>query len=697
MKLKSVIAVCYVSIISLLAVATLAERGCGTPFVTAHIYQSPWFCCCWGTLALLSLGCMLRRRMWRRVPVVLAHGSLLFILAGAMTTHLWGRRGHVHLERGHPVRYYVEEESRKLCPLPFELLLDSFRIVCYAGTETPSDYVSRVTLLALPTAEETPAASRLLLQAAVSMNNVLDYQGYRFCQASYDDDGTGSWLTVNHDPWGTGITYAGYLLLGLSMLLLLLYRRGEFWRLLHHPLLKGGAVLLLMLLWNGGLEGQAARRLPVISSSLADSLARTQVVYNGRVAPFHTMATDLVKKLTGHPSFGALSAEEIVGSWMAYPEAWRNVPIIRIRSQALRDSLQLSSAYARLVDLFQDGDYRLRRFRHGGREGSGRPSSMEKAVLETDEKVALVGMLLGGTLFQTLSDDGTSAPLSELRLRAEILYNRLPFSRLLFMLNLSLGLLGLARLLFRLLRGGAGGDVRGVSLRMGWVGRGLAVALWLSCLFHLAGYLLRWYIAGRMPLSNGYETMQFMSLCALVMALLLYRRWPFLLPFGFLLSGFTLLVAHLGEMNPQVTPLMPVLVSPWLSTHVSFIMISYALFAFMMLNGLLAFCLPGEGERLMLLSRLMLYPATFFLGAGIFIGAVWANVSWGRYWAWDPKEVWALITFLVYAAAFHAGPFACFRRPRFFHGYVVAAFLAVLMTWFGVNCFLGGMHSYANG
>ena len=137
----------------------------------------------------------------------------------------------------------------------------------------------------------------------------------------------------------------------------------------------------------------------------------------------------------------------------------------------------------------------------------------------------------------------------------------------------------------------------------------------------------------------------------------------------FLLSGFALLVSYLGQMNPQITPLMPVLVSPWLSIHVSLIMMSYALLAFIMLNGILALCLrkketenhitggdereDNRVEQLTLLSRLLLYPATFFLGAGIFLGAVWANVSWGRYWAWDPKEVWALITFLVYGVAFH--------------------------------------------
>ena len=189
--------------------------------------------------------------------------------------------------------------------------------------------------------------------------------------------------------------------------------------------------------------------------------------------------------------------------------------------------------------------------------------------------------------------------------------------------------------------------------------------------------------------------MQTAALCIMAIALLISRRYRQAVGFGFLLSGFTLLVAYLGQMNPQITPLMPVLVSPWLSLHVSVIMMSYALFAFILLNGVWALCVPREAERLMLYSRLMLYPAVFLLMAGIFIGAVWANVSWGRYWGWDPKEVWALITLLIYALPLHAASFPWFRRPKFFHIYLIFAFLSVLITYFGVNFFLGGMHSYA--
>ena len=375
---------------------------------------------------------------------------------------------------------------------------------------------------------------------------------------------------------------------------------------------------------------------------------------------------------------------------MKYPDEWKYAPIIKVKSGELRHQLGVENTdYLRLVDVFDGDRYRLREWWKPEEQKVGKPSAWEKAILETDEKVALIAMLCQGTLFHSLPTDGSIEPLPETKVQAELLYNRIPFSKLLFMFCLTMGFLSFGWVLARVLRKPS---VSGASSRWMLVWQTI---LFVALLFHAVGYALRWYIGGRIPLSNGYETMQFLALCVLVLAFVLRRRFVFVIPFGFLLSGFTLLVSYLGQMNPQITPLMPVLISPWLSAHVSCIMVSYALLAFTWLNGWLGLFVGREAERLMLFSRLLLYPAVFFLGAGIFMGAVWANVSLGRYWAWDPKEVWALITFMVYALPFHAESLRCFRRPKFFHLYMLLAFLTVLMTYFGVNYFLGGMHSYA--
>ena len=678
--MKRLILIIYVTLVVVLAVATFVEQARGTAFIGAHVYHTHWFVLLWGVLAVCTVVVCWRMRLWRRVPVLLLHGSFLVILGGALLTFVWGEQGYVHLEEGKTTDRFVVQDSRHLLPLPFSLRLDSFRIVCYPGTEAPADYVSYI---------HVSGNGRESQKASVSMNRIFSCGGYRFYQSSYDPDGRGSWLSVNHDPWGIGVTYAGYALLGLSMLWVLCSRGGEFRRLLRHPLLRMGGFLVLFLLLGTTLQA-AERKLPVLNLKQADSLASVQVIYHDRVVPFNTLARDFVLKLTGKPAYKGLEPEQVIGGWLLHPEVWKDEPMIRIKSAALRRRLGLESDFARLSDLFDGQTYRLQAYWDASDNHSGELSPLDKAIVETDEKVGLILMLQQGTLIRPLPDDGSVARLPEAKVRAELLYNRIPFSRWLFMFNLSVGLLAFALLLYKGLRPVAadGRMLRGVE-------RFFACALWAALLFQALGYGLRWYIGGRIPLSNGYETMQFLALATLLLACLFRRRFPFTLPFGFLLSGFALLVSYLGQMNPQITPLMPVLVSPWLSSHVSLIMMSYALFAFLMLNGVLALCVRREALRLMLLSRLLLYPAVFFLGAGIFLGAIWANVSWGHYWSWDPKEVWALVTFMVYAVPFHAGSLSRLRKPLFFHVYMMVAFLTVLMTYFGVNYVLGGMHSYA--
>lgn len=677
--MKRFILIIYVALVVVLAVATFVEQARGTAYIGEQVYGSAWFCALWGVLAVLTVVACIRMRLWRRVPLLLLHGSFLVILGGAFLTFVWGEQGYVHLEEGQATDRFMVRDNGELLPLPFSLRLDSFRVQCYPGTDAPQDYISYILLSDSSGREQ---------MATVSMNRILTHRGYRFYQSSYDPDGRGSWLSVNHDPWGIGVTYAGYALLGLSMLGVLFSRSGEFLRLLRHPLLRKGGFLLLFLLL-GAVQVQG-RKLPVLKQHQADSLAAVQVIYHDRVVPFNTLARDFVLKLTGRPTYKGLTPERVVGGWLLHPEVWKDEPMIRIKNADLRRRLGVEGDFACLSDLFDGQTYRLQAYWDASAGKADQLSPLEKAIVETDEKVALILMLQNGTLIQPLPADGSVQPLSRAQVRAELLYNHIPFSQLLFMFNLTMGLLAFGLLLYKGMR-----RTMPVGRVFRCVERVLTCALWAALLFHASGYALRWYIGGRIPLSNGYETMQFLALATLLLSCLFRRRFPFTLPFGFLLSGFALLVSYLGQMNPQITPLMPVLVSPWLSSHVSLIMMSYALFAFMMLNGVLALCVRREALRLMLLSRLLLYPAVFFLGAGIFLGAIWANVSWGHYWSWDPKEVWALITFMIYAVAFHADSLPRFRKPLFFHIYMISSFLTVLMTYFGVNYVLGGMHSYA--
>ena len=220
---------------------------------------------------------------------------------------------------------------------------------------------------------------------------------------------------------------------------------------------------------------------------------------------------------------------------------------------------------------------------------------------------------------------------------------------------------------------------------------------------------LRWTISGTVPMTNGYETMLFVAWLVQIVALVLGRRFRIMLTFGFLMSGFFLLVSHISQMDPQITHTMPVLNSPLLSVHVSIIMLGFALLSLTFVCALTAIVISIYNARqrngvaphsdsitaLHHLSLLFLYPALTTLGIGIFVGAIWANVSWGEYWGWDPKEVWALITFMVYAVPLHSNSLPMMRRPLAYHVFMAVAFLTIIMTYFGVNYLLGGMHSYA--
>lgn len=561
------------------AVATLVSWG-------KAIYASWGFTALWGVVAVLGLTHTLRRRLWRRPMVFGLHLSLIVILLGALLTRLTGHKGMLHLRQGIPVSAYETENGEHL-PLPALMRLDTFRIVFYPGTEAPQDYVSRVT-----------AGGQV---HTISMNRIARLDGYRFYQSSYDEDGQGTILSVNYDPWGTPVTYLGYGLFLLSFL-------GTLWA----PRRKRLRVLLPGLLL-AALPARAAG-LPTITREKADSLERLPVMWNNRPCPAGTMARDFLQKVHGSSTYRGLTAMQVVASWTLAPQAWNSQPIIKVkgrRHQTLNDFVDYTGPTPRLRGMGQDA--------------------------ATDERVALVLMLQQGTLAQPVPPEVD--PLSEHRITLELLYNRVPWA---------VGGIVLCAL------------AAGVALLRR---RGMDLAL-RSVIFLFLGvhFVLRWYLSGHIPLANTYDTLHLIALGLLPV-----------LPLG---SAATLMVAWLVERNPQITPLMPVLHSPWLSAHVTTIMLSYTLLV------------------VSFFRREALRYAVSLLAVGIFLGAVWANVSWGAYWSWDPKEAWALVTLIVYSLPLHTQSLPWFRSTRNYRIYSLLALATLLMTYLGVNYFLGGMHSY---
>lgn len=712
----------------LLAAATVLEKRLGTPFVSERIYGAGWFVALWGLTALSAAGWIALRRRNLRPAAMLLHASLLLILAGGLCTWLFGERGTVRLRAGGKFEASFEDDAGVRHPLPFGMGLAEFRIVCYPGTRAAADYESD---LSIAYAGDT-------LPERVSMNRILCKQGYRIYQSGFDGDAKGTVLTVSHDPRGIALTYAGYALFTLSVLSLPWDRRSRLRSGLLRRLERRAAFVGILLAAAVPIEA-AETDLPVLPREVADRLGTLHVCYRDRICPLSTLAGEFTLKLTGSRSWRGFTPEQVLSGWLFYYDDWKREPLIRVRGDDARRLLHAQGRFVRLVDFRgEGGGYRLE-----GAAGSG--------VRETDERFGIVsGIASGGALrlFPYLDptdgevvwaaptdnlprglnaeqrlfirramnyvnelvvrrdwarlvevlgkirayqvrEGGASIP-SEGRFRAERLYTRIARTLPVACCLLLAGIAAFAEAYRRTVRrDGVGGPLHAAVL----VVAAFAFAF-LSCTIALRGY-----VSQRWPLSDGFEAMQFMAWGVLLLTFLFMWKFAWLLPYGCLVAGLASAVSAMGEANPPISPLQPVLRSPLLSAHVMCVMVAYALLALLACNGVAGRILGARdtaaARRLMAAGRTMLYPALFFLAAGIFLGSVWANVSWGRYWGWDPKEVWALITLLLYALPLHDGSLPAFRRPTFFHTYCAAAFLSVPVTYFGVNCLLGGMHAYA--
>lgn len=730
-------------VLVVLTLATIIEKVIGTDFVNTYIYDSVPFILLWGTLAITSLIYLFKCKLQRRLATFSIHLSFLLILLGAWVTWQWGEQGTLHLRKDIAATDFQNKEGIRL-EFPFQVKLKDFDINYYTGTYAPMDYVSNLEIIGKPENKS--------VIGTVSMNNIFTYENYRFYQSGYDEDGEGTILAVSFDPYGIAITYTGYALLVLSFIFFFTDKKSCFRRLMKSEVLKRSTSLCLFLLVGISLL-QAAEKPKTLPKEIASQLGDLYILYNNRICPLQTLAKDFTVKLYGKGTYKGLTPEQVFTGWIFYYSSWREEPMIKIKSSSIQQVLGIQGQYASLADYTDnvnayklDGVY--------GRLKSGEKVADKRGFEEADEKYNLILMLYSGQMLKIypyyfaeeqlmqwyaqgdvlpkgLSDEewifikksqsymqemvvkkdfnelstfldkikayqykraGEVLP-SACKTKAEKIYNNLDYTRLLAIVCIVVGLLSFVYYCWKTI------NRKRVA---GGLQQSLYVLLIITFLYLTAAICLRGYISNHLPLSNGFETMQFMAWCTLLLTPLLQRKFTMALPFGFLLCGLVLMVSMLGEANPQITQLMPVLASPLLCIHVAVIMMAYSLLAFIMLNGATAIILhyshkdcSFEVERLQVISQLILYPAVFLLAIGIFIGAVWANVSWGRYWGWDPKEVWALITMLIYALALHPASLPWFRRPMFFHLFSIVAFFCVLITYFGVNFLLGGMHSYA--
>jgi len=752
---KKIIFILYILVLVCMAAATIVEKSQGTDYAHAHYYGAWWFILIWAVLAALGAFYIIKRKV-KCASTLALHLSFIIILAGALLTHISAKRGMIHLRIGQPTDTYMaqdEEQGMKEEKLPFSLCLQKFEAKMHDGTNAVADYSSKFTVIDGDDKSE----------GEVSMNNIYSHRSYRLYQSSYDEDGKGSVLAINADPYGIPVTYTGYALLFISLVWMLFDPKGGYRRLLKSPLLKKGALITALILSMGNIQTLHAESATsnlqnaVLPKETAEKFGELHILYNDRICPVQTFALDFCKKIYGARSYQGLTAEQVLSGWVFYGNTWANEPFIKIKSGEMKTAMNLPD-YASLNTFFnrEMGGYTIGQYVQ--EYYNGQQDKFHQQAADIDGKIQIIMELREGislkvlpytftknvkatkdhsfikagtttwfspvdklpqavehqhalyirNVFSLLNGDvkagntsrvneffvkmkkyqevssGNSLPTAT-QYKTERINNAFPFATILFMANLTLGFIALFYTIYRMTKKR---EIKALNIA-------LPILLGVSFLALTFGLALRWIISGNIPMSNGYESMLTVAWFVMLISILMQLRIRIVMVFGFLISGFFLLVSHINQMDPAIGQMMPVLNSPLLSIHVSIIMMSYALLSLTFICGIMGICLRSHGEELQALSRIFLYPALTTMGFGIFIGAIWANVSWGNYWSWDSKETWALITFMIYAVVVHTQSLSVFRKPLVYHIYITLAFLSIAMTYFGVNYFLTGMHSYA--
>ena len=671
--------------------------------------------------------------------------------------------------------FYLQFGSLPLA-LPFSIRLNDFIAEKYPGTEKSyASFMSKVTVDDSPTFDYD-----------IYMNHILDHKGYRFFQASFDPDEKGTILSVNHDWWGTWITYWGYFLLYLSMIGIFFIGKTRFKELakaldkIQHQ--KKKIAFLLFLFTSSIMQAQVLEDTQPVSVFNFDSLIQADAFSKehaalfgeiiiqdagGRMKPANTFSSELLRKVSKSDTYKGLNSDQVLLSIMNSPVVWYNIPIIYLKrgNDSLRNLIGLpkSAKYASLVSFFdQKGNYKLAEPLEEAYR-SAVPNQFQKDFIELDRRVNLLYAALEGKIlrifpipdevnnkwvsypelnevefkgqdslyvhnilplyFQSLrlaqKDDDYSQPITLLesihgfqkkfgsevipakeKIKAEITYNKYDIFKKLYSGYIYVGTLFFIALLIQIFK-----KTKGIH----WLVVGFRMMLLLLFVLHTAGLIARWYISGHAPWSDAYESMIYVAWATQFFGLIFGRKSDLTMASTAFVAGMILMIAHWNWMDPEIANLVPVLDSYWLMIHVAVIVGSYGPFALGMIIGTVALILmvltsDKKKDRIQLqikeltvINELALTVGLVMLTIGNFLGGMWANESWGRYWGWDPKETWALISIMVYAFVIHMRLIPDMRSPWLFNLMSIVAFASILMTYFGVNFYLVGLHSYASG
>ncbi len=685
------------------------------------------------------------------------------------------------------LRYQLEYGSKKIT-LPFSITCNDFIMERYPGSNVASSYASDLEII--------DDANNYRKKKRVFMNHVLDYNGFRFFQSGYDEDEKGTRLSVNHDYWGTNVTYLGYLLMAIGMLLSLVAPAGRFRELIDKLIKtmnksKGTAILLALFTLAGTASfaqdtlhdhehdhehAQPAQAPPanpifrIMSKEHSNELARLLVQdFDGRIVPMHTVCDQLLRKLYRSNKYEDYNAVQAVMSMHMYPDYWMEQKVIQVPT-AVRDKYGLE-AYASFVELsqsFPDGSLQfkwIKDYESAMRKRESERSETEKKLIKLVEKhQVFLGILQWNYIkvipvandktntwyvplsqelmardtvnsslvlkYLTQVDKGSrdgnyreaikllgdlkafqreTAPASilpsETHVSVEISYNKMGIFKNAEYSYFTIAMVLLIFYFVSIFRRSEKGPGKAFKFtRKFFVG--LLVIIFL---YHGAGLVMRWYISGHAPWSNGYEAVVFIAWMTMIAGFLFTRFSPVILAAAALLAFFMIFVTEMNLLDPEITPLQPVLKSYWLMIHVAVITGSYGFLGLAAILGIVNLILyTTRNQRnasvvtdniniITYVSEMTMTIGLFMLTIGTFLGGIWANESWGRYWGWDPKETWALVSVLVYAVILHLRYIPALRGKFLFNVLSLWGYSAIMFTFFGVNFILVGLHSYAQG
>lgn len=752
-----------------LAAATFIEKYHGTATAKTIIYYSPLFFLLQLLMVINFIAIVIKRQYLksRKWGMLVTHFAFIIIFLGAFTSFLFSEEGILHLREGetsNQIAVRSADNNTSIHTLPFSVELKKFTLTRYPGSSSPSSYESEVVVHV--DGETRPER--------IFMNNVLDVKGYRFFQASYDPDEQGTILSVNRDVAGRNITYTGYLLLVIGLILCFIGKNTRFMSLsrrlkeLHTTTNMIACLLFFMALPSESRANESNSPMMEIVQKHKVSPAHAEVFgslpiqsNSGRTMPINTFSSQILRKLHKSDKIGGLNSDQFLISLLVMPDVWMRIPFIAVSNPELASYYNLPAKQCAYAEVFgNNGYYKLQeKLEEAYNKMPNQRTRFDKDLMKLDEQINIFHQLINRQMLNLFpkeddpnhkwyapgddlsafagkdsmfvarimdwyleevqeglkSNDWTKAnevagmistyqqaknktlDISPKKIQSELKYNKMDVFRY---CKIGYLILGGLLLIFTFI-------VQFQQKRwiksMVWI---LGILVLIVFHYHMYGMGMRWYIGGYAPWSNSYETMVYVAWATVLAGLLFVRRNTITLALATLFGGIILFVSGLNWMDPEISPLVPVLKSPWLMFHVAIIVAAYGFFGVSCLMGLTNMVLmifTGKKrasqliiriKELSIINEMSLLVALALMTIGTFLGAVWANESWGRYWGWDPKETWALITMVVYAIVTHLHLIKRCNTLWLFNVASVIAFSSVLMTFFGVNYFLSGMHSY---